>query len=208
MHAALACVWSHFTVLSVRTASCNAGGVPSGMQLLSGMYGNHCTLLPHVPVAPTSMLSMFSLVQRVDYLLFDITRSGTSLQSCVCIEPHLQLITGETLTEASAITGDEARLDVAASDFWGGCYERSHFDVRVFNPPTNRQTLPTCYRKHENIKKRAYEQRICEVEHGSFTSQTRATANRSGLQRSQTFQGLVNRYGGVHAGAYGLGGVL
>ena len=24
-------------------------------------------------------------------------------------------------------------------------------------------------RKHENTKKRAYEQRVCEIEHGSFT---------------------------------------
>jgi len=41
-------------------------------------------------------------------------------------------------------------------------YERAFFDVRVFNPyaPSNRQPLATCYRKHENIKKRAYEQRV------------------------------------------------
>ena len=48
---------------------------------------------------------------------------------------------------------------------------RAFFDVRVFNPHalSNRQPLPTCYRKHENAKKRAYEQRVREVEHGSFT---------------------------------------
>ncbi len=34
---------------------------------------------------------------------------------------------------------------------------------------TAREPLPTCYRKHENIKKRAYEQRVWEVKHGSFT---------------------------------------
>ena len=47
----------------------------------------------------------------------------------------------------------------------------AYFDVRVFNPlaPSNRQPLPTCYRKHENQKKRAYEQRVREIEHGSFT---------------------------------------
>ena len=41
----------------------------------------------------------------------------------------------------------------------------------MFNPhaPSNRQSLNACYRKHENIKKRAYEQRIREVEHGTFT---------------------------------------
>ena len=32
--------------------------------------------------------------------------------------------------------------------------------------PSNRQTLSTCYRKHENITKRANEQRVREVKHG------------------------------------------
>ncbi len=36
--------------------------------------------------------------------------------------------------------------------------------------PTDMQTsLADCYRKHEAIKKRAYEQRVREVEHSSFT---------------------------------------
>ena len=35
--------------------------------------------------------------------------------------------------------------------------------------PSNNQPLQACYRKHEILKKRAYEQRIREVEHGSFT---------------------------------------
>ena len=46
------------------------------------------------------------------------------------------------------------------------------FDVRVFNPhaPSNKNQMPSAYyRKHEKEKKRAYEQRICEVEHSSFT---------------------------------------
>ena len=44
--------------------------------------------------------------------------------------------------------------------------------VRVFNPfaPSNRNLpIATCYRSHENQKKRAYEQRVREVEHGTFT---------------------------------------
>ena len=90
----------------------------------------------------------------------------------VSIEPGLQPVTNETLTGATANCQDSARLDIAASGFWGGTYERTFFDVRVFNPhaPSNRHTqLSSCYRKHEQIKKRAYEQRIREVEHASFT---------------------------------------
>ena len=89
----------------------------------------------------------------------------------VCVEPNLQPITGEVLSHATAISDDGARLDIAANGFWCGCFEQAFFDVRVFNPhaPSNRQPLPACYRKHENLKKRAYEQRVREIERGSFT---------------------------------------
>ena len=89
----------------------------------------------------------------------------------MCIEPHLQPLTGEALNGATAIVTDGARLDVAANGFWGGQHERAFFDIRVFNPhaQSNRQSISSCYRKHESIKKRAYEQRVREIEHGSFT---------------------------------------
>ena len=89
----------------------------------------------------------------------------------VCMEPTLQPITGEVLSNATAILDDGARLDIAANGFWGGRSEKAFFDVGVFNPhaPSNRQPLPTCHRKQENQKKRAYEQRVREVERGSFT---------------------------------------
>ncbi len=73
---------------------------------------------------------------------------------------------------ATSITQDGARLDIAANGLWGGRHERTFFDVRVFNPhaPSNRNTqLSACYRKHERLKKRAYDQRVREVEHASFT---------------------------------------
>ena len=63
-------------------------------------------------------------------------------------------------------------LDIAANGFWGSSFERAFFDVRVFNPhaPSNRHTnLQSVYSKHEQIKKRAYEQRIREVEHATFS---------------------------------------
>ena len=78
----------------------------------------------------------------------------------------------EALTGATANHQDGARLDIAASGFWGGTYERTLLDVRVFNPhaPSNRQpSIASCYRRHEQTKKRAYEQRCREVEHASFT---------------------------------------
>ena len=88
----------------------------------------------------------------------------------VCIEPYLQPLSSESFTARSVITGDSARLDVAASGFWGGRFERT-FDVRVFNThaPSNRSPqLATTYRRHEREKRLHYEQRVLEVEHASF----------------------------------------
>ena len=58
----------------------------------------------------------------------------------VLIEPTLQPITGETFSAMSANKEDGARLDIAADGFWGGRFERTFFDVRVFNhyAPSNR----------------------------------------------------------------------
>ena len=72
----------------------------------------------------------------------------------VCIEPALQPVTGERSTGASAITDEGARLDIAASGFWGGRNECAFFDVRIFNShaPSNCQPISTCYRNHENAK--------------------------------------------------------
>ena len=45
--------------------------------------------------------------------------------------------------------------------FGGGRSERAFVDVHVFNPvaPSNTiSSLSTCYKKHENIKKRLYRQ--------------------------------------------------
>ena len=105
----------------------------------------------------------------------------------VCIEPHLQPITGETFSNVSAITDAGARLDIAAQGFWGSNFERAFFDVRVFNPfaPSNRlSSFSSTYAKHENEKKRAYEQRVREVEHGSFTPLVMSSTG--GLGRAST----------------------
>ena len=89
----------------------------------------------------------------------------------VCHEPPLQPLSGESLLYRSASTEDNARLDIAVEDFWGYQGKRSYFDVRVFNPltPTYRgMSLYSCYRKNEEEKKRKYDERVREVEHGCF----------------------------------------
>ena len=89
----------------------------------------------------------------------------------MCIEPHLQPLMGEQLTGPSSIADDGARLDNIAASGFGEAGTSVHFSMLVFNPytPSNCQPPASCYRKHENAKKRAYEQRVCEIEHSSFT---------------------------------------
>ena len=100
--------------------------------------------------------------------------TGTLLtQVChdVSLEPPLQPLSGEVMNNATSNRQDEARVDVAARDFWS-TGQKAFFDVKVFNPyakSNQRFTLASCFSHHEKSKKRAYEQRIVEVEHGSFT---------------------------------------
>ena len=79
--------------------------------------------------------------------------------------PNLQYI-------STSISSDDARLDIVAENFWGHNRQKTYFDVRVFNrfcATLSKVPLPQCYRRAELEKKRAYEQRIREIEFGSFS---------------------------------------
>ncbi|XP_064400133.1 uncharacterized protein LOC135346443 [Halichondria panicea] len=93
----------------------------------------------------------------------------TEICSDVCVEPELQPVSGEELIGLSANVQDGARLDIACNGFWGGRFERTYLDVRVFNPHAKSNQHTNCYRKHELEKKRQYEQRVRDIEHASFT---------------------------------------
>ena len=58
----------------------------------------------------------------------------------VVVEPSLQLLSGERFHLRSTNRDAQARLDVAAGGVWGGRFEGTFIDVRVFNPmaPSNR----------------------------------------------------------------------
>ena len=76
------------------------------------------------------------------------------------------------LEHRSANVTEGARLDISANGFWGGCYEKTFVDVRVFNPHSDTAqstSISACYTKHEKEKKRQYECRVREIEDSSFT---------------------------------------
>lgn len=89
----------------------------------------------------------------------------------VVIEPTLQPVHGVHFDSQSTCTDDGARLDIAADGFWEAG-RRSFFDVRIFNPIASsyqRQSLSSCYTRVEREKMRKFEERIREVEFGSFS---------------------------------------
>ena len=90
----------------------------------------------------------------------------------VLLEPPLQPLTGEELSERSAMTTDEARCDVRARGFWS-VGQVAFLDVRVSNPNANRyvkQSLKKTNEINEKEKKRSDDERVQDLEHGSFTA--------------------------------------
>lgn len=88
------------------------------------------------------------------------------------MEPHLQLVTREQLTHRTANREDGARLDIVAECFWGGDRQHAFCDVQVFNPlmqSYQNTSLAQGYWRNELEKGRAYEKRVREIEHGSFS---------------------------------------
>uniref|UniRef100_A0A1X7TW94 Uncharacterized protein n=1 Tax=Amphimedon queenslandica TaxID=400682 RepID=A0A1X7TW94_AMPQE len=86
-------------------------------------------------------------------------------------EPTLQPLSGETFPYASATTDNNAIADIAVSSFWSS-RQRSYLNVRVFNPFSNsykKSSIIACHRRNEKEKRCLYKERICNIEHGSFT---------------------------------------
>ena len=121
-------------------------------------------------------------------------------------EPHLQPMTGEVMSGLSANIQDGARLDIAADGFWGRRFERAFFDVKIFNPyaPSNKTSLSACYRSHENEKKRKYDQRIREVEHGSFTPLILSCTGGLGPKATTSYKCLASQLSAKWNQAYSL----
>ena len=88
----------------------------------------------------------------------------------VVIKPLLTPLTGEELPKSSN-TSNQARADVSARALWING-QTAFFDLKVFNPLVIchlHHSLSAVHKKNESKKKREHNQRILQVEHGSFT---------------------------------------
>ena len=86
------------------------------------------------------------------------------------VEPPLQSASGFTF-HSSANTSEDARLDLRAKGFWRRG-QNAFFDVRITNLDNNSQrekAIEATLKTHENEKKRQYNKRVMEIEHGTFT---------------------------------------
>jgi len=122
----------------------------------------------------------------------------SSLLSKVCndveTEPHLQPITSEQLPR-SANTDNNARLDIRARGFWRRG-QNAFFDVRVTNADAASQsnsTIKSVLKKHEQEKKRAYNQRVMQVEQGTFTPLVFTVAGSMGPECSIFHKNLAEK---------------
>lgn len=158
--------------------------------IMAGHHGNGMSVEHALSCAKGS----FPIVRHNE--IRDLTANLlTEVCKDVCVEPELQPVQPQQLSGAAANAQDGARVDISANGVWGGRFEKTYFDVRVFNPhaPSNKNMSPTaCYRKHEREKKRTYEQRIQEVEHSTFTPLVLSTTGGLGKEAASFYKRLAS----------------
>lgn len=113
----------------------------------------------------------------------------------VATEPTLLTLTAPEKASMpnSAIVSDDARLDVSARGFWNPM-QKAYFDVRVFHPNSDsykNKPVSTLYRNHENQKKAAYNKRVIDIEHGTFSPLIFSTTGGMGLECSKYHKQLA-----------------
>ena len=113
----------------------------------------------------------------------------------VQIEPKLQSLDGEIFSSNSSTTDDYAQLDSKAIGLWGSRFNRTFFDVKVFNPHAKSwpKTIKDAYKYHESIKRNKCEERIRETEHSSFNALVFACSGGAGPSASRVMKQLTTK---------------
>ena len=114
----------------------------------------------------------YCTVENLSYFIIIIIIGNLLSEVCsnVAIEPLLQPLSGEDFLSRTTTTSEEARSDIRAAGFWTRM-EDAFFDIRVFhaNAPSNQsRTFQAACEHHERLKQLEYEERIVNVDRGSF----------------------------------------
>ena len=110
------------------------------------------------------------------------------------VEPPLQPLSNEHLPRGANKRSD-ARLDVRARGFWRRG-QNAYFDIRVTNASAASQInapLQSILKKHENEKKRKYNERVMQVDSGSFTPLVFSTVGSMGPETVAYHKVLAER---------------
>ena len=103
----------------------------------------------------------------------------------VQIEPLLLPI--ESDRERGGNTAEKARLDVAGVGVWGS-HEKTFLDIRIMHPNSPsylNKPIEHVYVQHEKEKKRAYNERVLQVEKASFTPIVMSTSGGEGKEAAR-----------------------
>ena len=87
------------------------------------------------------------------------------------IEPKLTPLSEEELRGKTSKNSKEASVDIRTRGFWEQ-EEQAFFDLRVFDPNVCRyhnESLEQCHVMNEQEKKRAYNERILQIDLETFT---------------------------------------
>ncbi len=111
----------------------------------------------------------------------------------VKIEPGLAKVSKHVRLAPGTNTEDNARSDVSARGIFSS-HEVTFFDVRITNPnaPSHKElSLADVYKKNEREKMKAYNDRILQVEKGSFVPLVYTTTGGMGPQCVRTHKRIA-----------------
>ena len=113
----------------------------------------------------------------------------------VQIEPKLQSLDGEIFSSNSTTTDDDARLDIKANGLCVSRFNRTFFDVKIFNPHASScpKTMKDAFKYHESIRRNKYEERIRETEHSSLNALAFACLGGAGPSASRVMKQLATK---------------
>ena len=175
--------------------------------LFAGDLGGHqkgCPCLAHVGSVHSGPKGALPSIRHNQ--IWDITAQLlTEVCPNVGIEPTLQPLTGESFPLTSTNVEKRARLDIRAQNFWDRSKRSAFFDIRVFNshaPSNSKSTTKACYRRHEIEKRREYDKRVIEVEHGTFTPLVLSTSGGWGPSATVAFRRLAGLIASKHNQVY------